>query len=75
MSMTRGLWLGVVLAAVPTDRQPSADRDRFESAAAEFVAVRRSMRTGQRIARHSEFSTCGAAAWLRPRSNIRRRCG
>jgi tetratricopeptide (TPR) repeat protein len=28
-----------VLAAVPTDRQPQADRERFERAAAEFVAA------------------------------------
>jgi predicted CXXCH cytochrome family protein len=31
----------LLLAAVPTARQPSADRARFESAAAEFVAARR----------------------------------
>ncbi|MGA9122024.1 MAG: multiheme c-type cytochrome [Pseudolabrys sp.] len=30
-----------LLAAVPTERQPPADRERFESAAAEFVAVQR----------------------------------
>jgi tetratricopeptide (TPR) repeat protein len=30
-----------LLAAVPVDRQPSADRERFESAAAEFVAALR----------------------------------
>lgn len=31
----------LLLAAVPTARQPPADRDRFEGAAAEFVAARR----------------------------------
>jgi predicted CXXCH cytochrome family protein len=31
----------LLLAAVPTDRQPAADRDQFASAAAEFVAARR----------------------------------
>ena len=31
----------LLLAAVPTDRQPATDRDRFESAAAEFIAARR----------------------------------
>jgi len=30
-----------LLAAVPTERQPPADRERFESAAAEFVATQR----------------------------------
>ena len=30
-----------LLAAVPTERQPPADRERFESAVAEFVAVQR----------------------------------
>jgi len=30
-----------LLAAVPTDRQPAADRERFERAAAEFIAAQR----------------------------------
>ena len=74
---SRGVRIRAValLAAVPTASQPPADRERFERAAAEFIAAQRLNADRPEARPRSATSTRGAAARPRPRLNTRPRCG
>ena len=64
-----------LLAAVPTANQPPADRERFERAAAEFIAAQRlnADRPESRSALGSFFAKRGLSSM--PKPNTKLRCG
>ena len=64
-----------LLAAVPTASQPPADRERFERAAAEFIAAQRAQcRPAGSALGAGKLSMPGAAVPPKPKRNTRRRC-